>query len=265
MDTNDKAIEALQNLSDMLSTKYSGYLSFTFKGSKHLYRFPTPIKLNPKRNYEMGLQYITTSNYLVNITEKNNKFIYSADGGVKWNTITIEKGAYEMTSLESEIKRQLALNKHYNANSTPPSYYINIGIKLETFHSFIDITDDKYQVDFTKPHTIRELLGFKAKVLKKGYNVSDDTVDITKTIIVTVHSDLIMNSYHNGVESNILYSFPAYLVPVGYKINAIPPAMIYLPLNRTTISSMYFELRDGTEILDNINETVALAIHIKQV
>jgi len=83
------------------------YLTFTFKGSKHLFRFPTPIKLNPNRNYEIGLQYITTSDYHVNISEKKNKFIYSVDGGVKWITITIEKGAYEITSLESEIKRQM--------------------------------------------------------------------------------------------------------------------------------------------------------------
>ncbi len=71
---NGKTIETLQNLSDM-STKLSTYLTFTFKGSKHLFRFPTPIKLIPNRNYEIGLQYITTSNYLVNISEKNNKFI----------------------------------------------------------------------------------------------------------------------------------------------------------------------------------------------
>jgi hypothetical protein len=97
--------------------------------------------LNPNLNYEIGLHYITTSNYLVNISQKNNKFIYSVDGGVKWITITIEKGAHEITSLESEIKRQMTLN---NYNNTPSSYYINIGVKLETFYSFIDITDDKY-------------------------------------------------------------------------------------------------------------------------
>jgi hypothetical protein len=262
---NDKAIEALQNMSDMLSTKLSTYLTFTFKGSKHLFRFPTPIKLNPNRNYEIGLQYLTTSNYLVNISEKNNKFIYSVDGGVKYITIKIETGAYEITSLESEIKRQMTLNKHYNANSTPSSYYINIGVKLETFHSFIDITDDKYKVDFTKPNTIRELLGFESKLLGKGYNISDNTVQITKSPIMTLHSDLISNSYHNGIEDNILYSFPSYLVPVGYKINVIPPSIIYLPITRSIIPSMYFELKNGDELLDIKNETVALALHLRQV
>jgi hypothetical protein len=82
---------------------------------------------------------------------------------------------------------------------------------------------------------------------------------------MTLHSDLVSNSYHNGIEDNILYSFPSCLVPVGYKINVIPPSTIYLPVNRTIIPSMYFEVENGDELLDIKNETVALALHLRQV
>ncbi len=73
---NDITIEAIQQLNTTISTKESYYLTFTSIASSFTTRFNNPIKLNPNRKYECALQYFSTSNYQINITEKKN-FVYT--------------------------------------------------------------------------------------------------------------------------------------------------------------------------------------------
>ena len=40
---------------------------------------------------------------------------------------------------------------------------------------------------------------------------------------------------NNGVLSNALFSFPAFTVPIGYKINAFVTNPIFFPVTRKTI------------------------------
>jgi hypothetical protein len=264
---NDQQVELLHEINDSMSNKYSDYFVFYSKSSSFNVVFPTPIKLNPNRNYKIGLQYFTTSNYLINITEANNKFYYSTDTGKTWTTLTIEKGAYELKQLSDEINRLMAEKKHYdNSNPTHPKYYFNIGVNLSTFKSYIDITNPTYEIDFTKDNTFRGLLGFNSKKLKAGYNKSDDTVQIINTSAILIKSDLVSGGYVNGVKQGILYSFPSMLVPVGYKINITAANIFYLPINRKEITSIYFEITNQHgEIIDLKGEEVCLAVVLKQV
>ena len=258
--------EKLQEIGDILNNKFSGYFTFTSRNTSFNCRFPTPLKLNPSRNYEIALHYISTSNHMTNITEKNNKFIYSHDNGKTWTTIAFEKGAYEMKQIDEEIKRQMAANKHYDDKVSPPNYFINIGVNLSTFKAFIDITNPTFKVNFQEKNTIRDLLGFKSKIISQGHNISDNTVEITKSSAILLHCDLVSGSYINGVESNLLYSFPSYLVQVGYKINVFSSNMIYLPTNRKVISNIHFKLTDEDfNILDLKGEEIVIAVHIRQV
>jgi hypothetical protein len=254
--------EQLQTIGDILGSKFSSYLVFHSRQSEFNVSFPTPIKLNPNRNYELALHYFCISNHLVNITEINNKFIYSHDSGKIFTTLTFETGAYEITQISNEIKRQMIINKHYDEKQPP----LTIGVNLSTFKSYIDITNPNYQVDFGKPKTIKDLLGFDSKIIKSGYNISDKTVQITNTSAICLKCDLVSGSYINGVESNLLFSVPAYLVPVGYKLVANPPNMFYLPINRKIISQISFRITDEEDnTLDFKGEEVVIALHIRQV
>ncbi len=67
---NDQTTEAIQQLNNTISTKESYDLKFTSNDSSYTTRFITPIKINPNRKYECALQYFSTSNYQINITEK---------------------------------------------------------------------------------------------------------------------------------------------------------------------------------------------------
>jgi hypothetical protein len=171
-----------------------------------------------------------------------------------------------MKQINDEIKRLMIVNKHFDEKASPHNYFINIGVNLSTFKSFVEITNASYKVDFKGDKTIRGLLGFNPKVISHGYNISDSTVQITRTSAILIHSDLISGSYNNGIESDILYSFPAYTVPVGYKINVFPPNMIYLPVNRKIIVNMNFKIKNEEgDILDFKGEDVVIAIHLRQV
>ena len=261
---SDQSLEKIQNLSDILSSKESYYLTFNSNKTDFNIRFANPLKLNPNRKYECALQYFSTSNYLINITENNNNFYYSADGGSTWITITLEEGAYELVHIQNEIKRQMVNNKHADSKGEP---YINIGILFQTFKSFINIraSNPSYKVDFTKPKTFRKLLGFK-KILDSGYHISDSNVQITSVSSILIHCDIISGSYHNGKESNVIFSIPAFIVPSGYKMNVIPPNMFYLQINRSVINSISFRITDEEEnILNFKGEELSLAIHIRQV
>lgn len=263
--TTDAHMEKLQEISDVISTKKSHYLTFNSNKTSFNTRFPNPIKFNHNRNYEMALQYFSTSNYQINIEEENNKFIYSHDSGTTWTTITFEKGAYEIKDIDDEIRRQMIVKGHTDKSATAAPI-IKIGIILSTFKSFVEITNSTYKVDFSKPKTIRTLLGFDSVVISKGYNTSNSTVQISSSAAILIHCDLVSGSYHNGVESDVLYSFPAFLVPVGYKINVFPPQMIYLPINRDVISSIRFYLTDeSNNPLDFKEEEITLGVHIRQV
>ena len=258
----DRIHDRLQELSDIISTKHSSYHIFTSRKTSFDTKFETPLELNPNRSYEVALQYFSTSNFLTNITAENNRFVYSNDGGKNWLTITLESGAYEISILNSEIRRQIT----QSSGATSQVNAIEIGIILSTFKSFINITSPTLQVDFTKTKTFRDMLGFKSQILKQGYNISNDTVQITTTSAILIHCDIVSGSYINGKEGNVLYSFPAYTVPVGAKINVMVASLLYLPINRTTISNIYFQITDEEgRVLDFKNEEISIAIHVRQV
>ena len=65
---------------------------------------------------------------------------------------------------------------------------------------------------------------------------------------------------------NILYTFPAYTVPVGYKIIERISFPIYLPVRLKSISSIRVRIIDEDGKLINFNnEEVAMVLELRQV
>ena len=252
--TSDTQLELLQNLNDIMSNKDSFYLTFTANKSQFTQRFDVPIKLNPNRKYEAALHNFTTSNYQINIDETNNKFYYHWYNISK--VITFEKGAYEIQDISNEIIRVMKGRNHWDEKDPPFSLTLNLNV----FKSVIDIKSDILKIDFTQAKTFRHMLGFDSKVLTKGYNIS------TSTVQILIKCSIISGSYHNGKPSTVSYSLPAYLVPIGYKINVDVSERMYLPVITSNIDRITFEIVDDNDkLLDFKDETVALAIHLRQI
>lgn len=258
--SDETTISHLQHIGDILSTKFKASFQGTFRASNPVYTLPRPITLPKNRTFEAALIYFATDNYLVNIEVSNQQFIYSTDKGATWKTIKIPVGAYELSSITAEIKRQMTANKD-NGD------FINIAANLNTFSAIIDISNDNYQVDFRPDKTLRELLGFHAIVLTKGKNESPKTVQITSAKAINIHCSLVHQSYDSkGVEGDIIYSFPAYKVGIGYKVNEEPNTPRYLPVSQDVIKDIRFRITDnnGKELTFK-NEECAFCIYLSQV
>ena len=252
---NEIMIEKLETIADSINNKFKCGIQGTFQSSKPYYELPRPIILPKNRNFEAALIYIATDNYLPNITNSNNKFICSTDGGVTWRTLGISPGCYDLNSLRDEIFRGLG-NKPFEMD-----------VNMNTFKSIIDIKDDKFRIDFTQSGTIRDILGFSSVILKKGRTISTSTIQITNTRSINFHCDLITGSYNSeGNLSDIIYSFPAYKVGPGKKIVEDKHIPRYFPVTKQVIDRINFSVSDNNnEPLDFIDEPVAWCIYIQQV
>jgi hypothetical protein len=266
-----ETISKLQHIGDVLSNKFRCSFNGTFRASNPVYNLPRPLTLPKNRNFEAALIYFATDNYLANIDKSNQQFIYSTDSGKTWKTIKIPVGAYELSSIDEEIKRQMRTNGdagelHKSVNS-PNSNYINIEGNINTFCSVIEITKDGYQVDFRPDNTIRDLLGFNAVVLTKGRHKAPRTAQITAAKAINIHCSLVHRSYDSkGNESDIIYSFPAYKVGVGYKINEEPNTPRYLPVAQDVIKQIRFRITDNNnKELTFEDEECAFSLYVQQV
>ena len=88
------------------------------KNSNIITRFNPSLELAEKSNYEIALINLETYYSFPNITAKNNIFRYSIDNGKNWNDIIIRAGSYELNQINTEILRQMEVNKHLDRYTT---------------------------------------------------------------------------------------------------------------------------------------------------
>jgi hypothetical protein len=246
--------EKIGELQDYLSNKQQHLLTFTSKNSLMNFSFPVPIELHSSRNYKAGLLWFSAYNTIFNVSKTNNLLHYFYNGS---HILALPHGAYEITQINSEINRQL------KSKNLP---LITIGINHSTSQSTITLPEG-VEIDFSLEGSLGSLLGFNQKRIEKGFHRSDNIVQITNISTINIECNLIQNSYINGAQSNIIYSFPSYTVPVGFKIVERISHPIYLPVvNTSSISSIQIRIIDEKQNLINFNgEEISMAIELKQV
>lgn len=228
--------------------------------------FSNPIQLNQNNQYEAALLSIDTYNSIPNITDTNNKFMYSNDKGITWKTLTLSKGSYELQAINDEIQRQMIINGDYDSEKN--EYYIIISANTSELKSIINITNESYLVAF-RENSIGPILGFPSpfSLIGYGYNKSQEIVNITKVNLVLINTDIISGSYVNGNQSPVIYSFNPNKVSPGYKLDERPnPKLIYYPVNSLSINSIRIWLTDqNNNPIDLRGETVTVTVHLREV
>lgn len=222
------------------------------------------IRLNPNKKYEAALLSINLFNSIPNITEINNIFKYSIDNGVNWKIITLDKGSYQLSTINDEIQRHMVINGDYD--TTNNSFYISI-TPITSGYSFIEITNQTYVVDFNIENSIGSTLGFHNKRISYGYNKSDDIVKIITTNRIYVNIDIISGSYSEGIQGCAIYSFNPNKVSPGYMLIETPnPKLIYYSVNKSDINKIRIWLtNEDNDIIDLNSEEVTVSIHIREV
>lgn len=239
----------IMELTNLLNSKYQEFFIISAKRSDIHQQFKTPITLDATRNYELGLKYFSVANSIKNVSDGNNKFHYSRDGGTTWFDKTLPTGSYEIK----------ALNDYINSDNIKFEPYVTTNrVKL--------VLKNNHQVDFSKDNTIRNLLGFESKIYATT-TIAENRANLENDISsINIHCDLIQGGYLNGEMKNIIYSIPSFTVPLGYRIIEQPISPIYLPVNKQSIREIRLRIVDDEgRLIDFGDEEIYIQIHLKQV
>ena len=126
--------------------------------------------------------------------------------------ITIPEGAYEIESLNDEIKRIIIDKGHY----TQEDYPFTIKPNFSTLGSIIEIQLQGPIISFVFEDSIRNLLGFNEIILDREYNLSPNPVDIISFDNIFIETDIAQGLIFRGKRSGIKHIFTMDISP-GYK------------------------------------------------
>jgi len=215
--------------------------------------FSSPWILDADKKYELALVSLETYYSYPNVYSANNKFVYSNDGGHSWKEHRIPTGSYEVSDISDYIKSFVGSNA------------IEILPNLNTLKCRLQINDPKYKVSFAPDGTLRDLLGFQARIYDKSEE-GEKTVDILSLNSILVHCDIVGGSYVNGQAYPTIYSFFPNVAP-GSKIVEVPHNLVYLPVTRNILRNIrvWLTTQNPDELLNLRGETVTVRLHLKSV
>jgi hypothetical protein len=218
--------------------------------------FNPPIILENDGFYEIGLTNFSVNNAIPNVDEKNNKFHY----GDKDEVIEIPVGSYEIADINKYLKTILT-NK--TSKEEKDKIYLHLQANFNTLKCEIKCNKT---IDFSKPNSIGQLLGFERRQLARNkLHMSDFPVDIMRVNMIRIECNIATNSYRNGQPVHIIHSFYP-TDPPGYKIVESPRNVIYLPINTHIIHNISLKIIDQNGFPVNFRkEVVTVTLHLRKV
>ena len=228
---------------------------------EHLYQ---PLRTNHKQ-FEIAVTFLTGYNGIFNVTNSNNKFYFKKtitdeDGFIQ---ITIPPGAYQIESLNNEIKRIIIDEEHY----TEAIYPFTIKPNFSTLGSIIVISPQGPIISFMFDDSIRDLLGFNARTLYEEYTPSNNPVDILSFDNIFLECDIAQGMIFKGKRSGIIHNFTMDVDP-GYKyIEKFRGGVLYyMMLSRDIVSSFCFKLKNENNHLVSFNgQSITFRLSIKEI
>ena len=143
--------------------------------STHEEHLSQPLQTDNKQ-FKIAITFLNAYNGIFNVTNENNNFYFKKtttnEGG--FIKITITPGAYEIESLNNEIKRSFIDEEPY----TEANYPFTVKPNFSTLGSIIEISPQRPIISFMFDDSIRDLLGFNARTLYEEYTPSNNPVDI---------------------------------------------------------------------------------------
>ena len=230
--------------------------------SIHEEHLSQPLQTNNKQ-FKMAVTFRNGYNGIFNVTISNNKFYFkktiSDDGFIK---ITIPPGAYEIESLNTEIKRIIIDEGHY----TEVNYLFTIKPTFSTLGSIIEISPQGPIISFMFDDSIRELLGFNARTLYEEYTPSNNPVDILSFDNIFLECDIAQGMIFKGKRTGIIHNFTMDVDP-GYKYIERFRGGIqwYMMESKDVNSSICFKLKNENGNLVSFNgQSITFRLSIKE-
>ena len=180
-------------------SKIEEHLLVVMDKSTHEEHLSQPLQTNNK-DFKIAITFLTGYNGIFNVTDKNNKFYFakSLSDDLDLIVVSVYPGAYEIESLNKEIKR-IVIEKGYFTEATYP---FTIKPNFSTLGSIIENssanTNDRSFIDFRPNNSMRDLLGFKPKILHEEYNLSDYPVNILSFDNIFLECDIAQGMIFKG-------------------------------------------------------------------
>ena len=155
--------------------KIEEHMLIVMHKSTHEEHLLQPLQTNNKQ-FKIAVTFLSAYNGIFNVTSKNNKFYFtkSITDRDHYIMITIPQGAYEIESLDDEIRRIIINDMHFSEENYP----FKIRPNFSTLGSIIEISNEESAISFRPDDSIGSLLGFNKRTIYEEYNLSDNPVDI---------------------------------------------------------------------------------------
>ena len=244
--------------------KIEEHMLIVMDKSTHEEHLSQRLQTNTKQ-FKIAVTFSTGYNGIFNVTNANNKFYFTKsitdkDGFIQ---ITIPSGAYEIESLNNEIKRIIIDEGHY----TDANYPFKINPNFSTLGSIIEISTQGPVITFVPDDSIRELLGFNKTTIFEEYNLSPNPVDILSFDKIFLECNIAQGMIFRGKRSGIFHNFTMDVDP-GYKyIEKFQGGVQrYMMESKDIISSICFKLKNENDQIVSFNcQSITFRLSIKEI
>lgn len=230
-----------------------------------------------KRKWYASLFSAKIYNSIFNITSErgNNTLSYTIVGAPSYTTITFLDGIYGFIQLDREIKRQLKENgdTQINPDTGETEYPFKLEIDeatLSFYFSFNQIAGFNYEVKIDRG--INQILGYDPEQIilfsdsfENRLSPNRPDVSLGLTDNVTIETNLIADSYLNGVYGQILYGFTFDNQPGSLlEINPINPIRLPCVYSGNKLIRVDIQIKNGLREIANLNgENVIIFIELR--
>lgn len=243
-------------------------------GSTFTINFETPLIIpdNAKHSYitvTTATVWFNTPNILIGENDKI-KIDYFDGSILVSQTLTIQQGLYEVTTLSNAIQRELQ-------NVGFPNNLIELIPDNSTGKVVIQYTlaaTETVQIDFTISDSFRELLGFNSRLVPliaatvTSFEDADNLATFNQIEYYIIHSDLVQRGLRiNSKYNQAVAQIPIQNVNPGEQIITNPFNLPHVPSNEligTVRKQIQFWLTDDkNQLINTQNEgwSVSLNIH----
>ena len=253
----------LEQIAFNTRSKIEEHMLIIMNKSTHEEHLSQPLQTNNKQ-FKIAITFLSAYNGIFNVTNKNNKFYFKKNLiDEDFIQIRIPEGAYEIESLNEEIKRIIIDNEYY----TIESYPFTIKPNFSTLESIVEIKPQGPIIGFVFDDSIGSLLGFNETILYEEYNLSNNPVEILSFDNIFLETDIAQGMIFKGKRSGIIFNFTMTVDP-GYKYVEKFSGGIswYMLESKDFISSINFKLKNENGELVSFNgQSVTFRLSIKEV
>ena len=183
--------------------KIEEHMLIVMDKSTHEELLSQPLQTNNKQ-FRIAVTFLNAYNGIFSITNKNDK-IYFKKQIIEEDfiQITVPTGAYEIESLNEELKR-IIIDKCYFSEK---DYPFTIKPTFSTLGSIFLNQAQRPKIGFVFDDTVGDLPGFNETILWEEYNLSPNPVDILSFDNIFIHTYIAEGMIFKGKRSGIIHNF----------------------------------------------------------